>query len=171
MPEHMITTESMRAARIRVRVVPVVVTMIASLVSLLPLIATTPLIPPAGFMMLLAWRLLRPEIWPVWIGIPLGLFDDLISGQPIGTAVSLWTLTLLILDLIDSYIIWRDYWIDWLFAAATSTLYIFAGYWFSGLKGTPMNAVTLIPQILVSILAFPAFIRICVRLDRWRLPL
>lgn len=171
MPEHTITTESMRAARIRVRVVPVIATIFASFASLLPVISTAPLMPPAGFLMLLAWRLLRPEMWPVWIGIPLGLVDDILSGQPLGTAVSLWTLTLLILDLIDSYMIWRDYWIDWIFAAATIVLYILAGYWFSGLKGSPMHVSTLIPQILLSILVFPAFVRVCVRLDRWRLPL
>lgn len=169
--QHIITTESMRAARVRVRVVPVVATMLASLATLLPMIATAPLMPPAGFVMLLAWRLLRPELWPVWIGIPLGLFDDIFSGQPIGTAMSLWTLTLLIFDLIDSYVIWRDYWIDWLFAAIGLALYILAGYWFSGLRGSPMELNVLLPQILLSILIFPLFVRICVRLDRWRLPL
>lgn len=166
-----ITTESMRAARIRVRVVPVLATMLASLATLLPMIATAPLMPPAGFIMLLAWRLLRPELWPVWIGIPLGLFDDIFSGQPIGTAMSLWTLTLLIFDLIDSYVIWRDYWIDWLLAGAGIAFYIVAAYWFAGQRGSPMVLQVLIPQILLSILVFPLFVRICVRLDRWRLPL
>jgi rod shape-determining protein MreD len=166
-----ITTESMRAARVRVRVVPVLATMLASLATILPMIATAPLMPPAGFVMLLAWRLLRPELWPVWIGIPLGLFDDIFSGQPIGTAMSLWTLTLLIFDLIDSYVIWRDYWIDWLLAAIAIALYILVGYWFSGMRGSPMELNVLLPQILISILVFPLFVRICVRLDRWRLPL
>lgn len=172
MPEQQtITTESMRAARVRVRVVPVLATMLASLATILPMIATAPLMPPAGFVMLLAWRLLRPELWPVWIGIPLGLFDDIFSGQPIGTAMSLWTIALLIFDLIDSYVIWRDYWIDWLLAAIALTLYVIAGYWFSGQRGSPMELGVLIPQILLSILIFPLFVRICVRLDRWRLPL
>jgi len=166
-----ITTESMRAARIRVRVVPVVATIVASLLSLLPMVSTAPLLPPTGFVMLLAWRLLRPELWPVWIGIPLGLVDDLLSGQPLGTAISLWTLTLLVLDLIDSYMIWRDYWIDWAVAAIATILYILAGYWFSGLRASPMAIESLIPQMLLSILVFPMFVRVCVRLDHWRLPL
>ncbi len=169
--QHIITTESMRAARVRVRVVPVLATMLASLATLLPIVATAPLMPPAGFVMLLAWRMLRPELWPVWIGIPLGLFDDLFSGQPLGTAMSLWTITLLIFDLIDSYVIWRDYWIDWLLAAISIALYVLAGYWFSGLRGSPMTIDVLVPQILLSLLVFPLFVRICVRLDRWKLPL
>lgn len=166
-----ITTESMRVARIRVRVVPVIATIVASLLALLPMVSTAPLMPPMGFVMLLAWRLLRPELWPVWIGIPLGLVDDLISGQPLGTGMCLWTLTLLALDLIDSYMIWRDYWIDWTMATVAVILYILAGYWFSGLRGSAMLAESLIPQMLLSILVFPMFIRICARLDRLRLPL
>ena len=171
MAESTITTESMRAARIRIRVVPVVATMVASTASLLPLVATPPLMPPMGFLMLLAWRLLRPELWPVWIGLPLGFVDDLLSGQPLGTAMSLWTLTLLVLDLMDSYMIWRDHWIDWLVAAIAIIIYILAGYWFSGFRGSAMDIAALIPQMLLAILIFPAFVRICVRLDRWRLPL
>jgi rod shape-determining protein MreD len=171
MAENTITTESMKAARVRVRVVPVVATIFASLVSLLPLVATTPLLPPMGFLMLLAWRLLRPELWPVWIGLPLGLVDDLLSGQPLGTAMSLWTLTLLLLDLMDSYMIWRDHWIDWFVAAIVAILYIIIAYWFSGLRSSPMTVAELIPQMLLSILIFPALVRICARLDRWRLPL
>jgi len=171
MNERTITTESMRAARVRVRMVPMIATVLASCLGLLPMVTTAPLMPPTGFVMLLAWRLLRPELWPVWIGLPLGLVDDLISGQPLGTAMGLWTLTLLVLDLIDSYMIWRDYWIDWAVAALAVILYILAGYWFSGLRGSPMALTSLLPQILLSILIFPAFVRICVRLDRWRLPL
>jgi len=171
MAERTITTESLRVTRVRVRVVPVLSTMIASLAALAPLVSTAPLMPPLGFLMLLAWRLLRPELWPVWIGLPLGLFDDLVSGQPLGTAISLWTLTLLVLDLMDSYFIWRDFWIDWLVGAIFAIIYMLAGYWFSGLRSSPMAIETLLPQIALSILCFPGLVRICVRLDRWRLPL
>lgn len=171
MAEATITTESMRAARIRVRVVPVISTMLGSLTALLPLIVTFPAAPPLGFLMLLAWRLLRPELWPVWIGLPLGLVDDLFSGQPLGTAAGLWTLTLLLLDLLDSYVIWRDYWIDWLVAAIVMTIYMIAGYWFDGLRLSDVPLAVLWPQIVISIVCFPALVRLCVRLDRWRLPL
>src|SRR6185369_7191375 len=163
MAERTITTESLRVARVRVRVVPVLSTMIASLAALAPLVSTAPLMPPLGFLMLLAWRLLRPELWPVWIGLPLGLFDDLVSGQPLGTAISLWTLTLLVLDLMDSYFIWRDFWIDWLVGAIFAIIYMLAGYWFSGLRSSPMAIETLLPQIALSILCFPGLVRICVR--------
>jgi rod shape-determining protein MreD len=171
MADTQITTESLRAARVRVRVVPVISTMLASLMGLLPLVTTWPLLPPTGLLMLLAWRLLRPELWPVWIGLPLGFFDDLISGQPLGTATAMWTIMLLILDLMDSYVIWRDYWIDWLIAAIAIMLYIVVGYWFSGLRTSEVSLAVTAPQMILSILSFPIFVRICARLDRWRLPL
>jgi hypothetical protein len=51
----------------------------------LPIIAPAPVPPPLGFLLLLAWRLLRPGLLPPWAGLPLGLFDDLYSGQPTGS--------------------------------------------------------------------------------------
>lgn len=61
-----------------------------SLVTLLPVVATVPFLPPFGLLMFLGWRLLRPGALPVWAAAPLGLFDDLVSGQPLGSAVLLW---------------------------------------------------------------------------------
>ena len=33
--------------------------------------------PPFGLLVLLAWRLLRPELWRAWVGLPLGLPAEL----------------------------------------------------------------------------------------------
>src|SRR3546814_1079935 len=75
------------------RIVPIASVMFASALPLmLPLIANSPVLPPLGLLFFLCWQLLRAEMWPVWIGLPLGLWDDLFSGAPIGTAVALWTL-------------------------------------------------------------------------------
>jgi len=74
------------------RTVPVATVLIASALPLmLPLVASSPVLPPLGLLFFLCWQLLRTEMWPVWIGLPLGLWDDLFSGAPIGTAVFLWT--------------------------------------------------------------------------------
>jgi rod shape-determining protein MreD len=162
--------EDIRILLIRARTVPVLTTMAGSLAALLPAVISWPAMPPIGLLMLLSWRLLRPEIWPAWIGLPLGLFDDIFSGQPFGSAMSLWTLLLLVLDLIDSQLIWRDYWIDWLIAAAAILLCIAGGYWFSGLDPANVSLAVMGPQTILSILCFPVMVRLCVRLDRWRLP-
>ena len=59
------------------RSVPWLSIMLASLLPAWLLIASAPVMPPIAFLMLLAWRQLRPGLLPVWAGLPLGLFDDL----------------------------------------------------------------------------------------------
>src|SRR3546814_17413796 len=56
-------------------------------------------------------------MWPVWIGLPLGLWDDLFSGAPIGTAVGLWTLASIAIAYSSQRIYWRGFFHDWAIAA------------------------------------------------------
>ena len=61
---------------------------LASLLTLVPVVATVPFLPPFGLMMLLGWRLVRGDAMKVWMPVPLGFFDDMLSGQPLGSAMS-----------------------------------------------------------------------------------
>ena len=67
--------------------VPWLSILLFSLTPMLPVIAPAPVMPPLGYMMMLAWRLMRPGLLPLWAGLPLGAFDDLFTGQPIGSGV------------------------------------------------------------------------------------
>jgi hypothetical protein len=50
--------------------------------------------------------------------LPLGLFNDLVSGHPIGQSMALWTATFLLpRPRRQPRRYWRDYWMDWLFAS------------------------------------------------------
>jgi hypothetical protein len=49
--------------------------------------------------------------------LPLGFLSDLVNGHPIGQSMALWTLTFLILDIIESRAVFKDYWLDWLLAS------------------------------------------------------
>ena len=64
---------------------PIASVLLGSLVTIVPMIASHPVLPPFGLMMLLGWRLLRPELFKIWAAAPFGLFDDLVSGQPLGS--------------------------------------------------------------------------------------
>ena len=77
---------------------------------------TSPLLPDFGFLMLITWRLLRPEIWTPRMALGLGLFADLVAGHPLGQSMLLWTTAFLVFDLIDARLGFRDYWMDWLIA-------------------------------------------------------
>lgn len=150
------------------QLIPVASVMLASLAPLLPDVATTPLLPPFGFMVLLAWRLLRDDLWPVWVALPLGLFDDIFSGQPLGSAMAIWTIAFLIIDLINSQLVWRDHWQDWGIAALAIASELLLSLGIARLTGGAMPIVLLVPQIVVSALLFPIVARGCALLDRLR---
>ena len=59
----------------RRRWVPFLSTGAAILLSLFPLVMYSPLLPDFGFLVILAWRLLRPEIWPAQFALGFGLAD------------------------------------------------------------------------------------------------
>ena len=147
------------------QLIPVVSVMLASLAPLLPMIASTPIVPPFGFMMLIGWRLLRNDLWPVWTALPLGLFDDLFGGAPIGSAMALWTITLLAIDAVDRRWVWRDHLQDWGIAVSAIAIYLLCAMVLSA-GHAPLWV--LLPQLSLSALLFPWMMRIVAMLDRWR---
>ncbi|MCF8708304.1 rod shape-determining protein MreD [Rhizorhapis sp. SPR117] len=157
-------------SRLRTQGTPVVTVMLGSATTILPLIAVTPTMPPFGLLILLAWRLLRPELWPVWIAVPLGLFDDIMSGQPLGSAMFLWTVTLVGIEMLSNKLLWRDYWQDWLIAAVSISFCLLGGFYFARLLTGGGSILVVLPQIALSILLFPTAVRLCALIDRWRLP-
>lgn len=140
--------------------------MLGSLSPTWPVIASAPMLPPLGLMVLLAWRQLRPGLLPVWVGLPLGLFDDLYSGQPLGSAILLWSIALIVLELIELRIPWRNFLVDWLVGSALIAVYLMAAM---GLSGSPASPHVFLPQLAISIAAFPLVGRLVALLDRLRL--
>lgn len=150
------------------RAVPPLSVMAGSLVTLFPVIATFPLMPPFGLLVLLGWRLVRPEALRIWAPLPLGLFDDLVSGQPVGSAIVLWTLCFLVIDLVDRRLMFRDFWQDWLTAAGATGFCLIAGRAFASPLSAHVDTVLLM-QILVSALLYPLVARLVSWLDAKRL--
>lgn len=151
------------------RYVPVLTTLLAILLGLFPLVVTTPLIPDIGFMVLLTWRLLRPEIWMPAAALGFGLMDDLVSGHPIGQSMALWTIIFLAFDIIEHRMNYKDFWIDW-FYAALAIVFHAAGAWYIGvLMDSHASFTQLLPQIGFTILAYPVMARLVLGVDRWRL--
>jgi len=143
--------------------------MLGSLTPWLPVIAPAPILPPFAYVLLLAWRLLRPGLLPLWAGLPLGLFDDLYSGQPLGSGVLLFSVTLIVIELIELRFPWRNFWLDWLTASAMLIAYIALAALLSGAALTFVQLTVIVPQLLLSIVLFPIIARIVALLDRLRL--
>ena len=149
--------------------IPAASVLLASLLSALPIVSTSGWYPNFGFLVLLGWRLLRSDPWPAWWAAPLGLANDLLTGQPVGFSIALWSATMLALDLIDRRTMWRDYWIEWILAA----LFLFMHDWFewelASIMGAHVPFTAVLPSILVAVLMFPLAAWLVSRLDRWRL--
>jgi rod shape-determining protein MreD len=150
-------------------VLPWLTIMLGSLLPVFFIAAALPLVPPTGFLMLLAWRLVRPGLLPVWAGFPLGLCDDLFSGQPLGSAMVLWSVTMIAIELLDRRIPWRTFMQDWVAAVLAMLAYLLASFILSGASPTGAALIALGPQAILSIALFPAAARLTSALDRLRL--
>ena len=149
------------------RALPWLTVMGGSLVTIIPVVATLPLLPPFGLLMLLSWRLLAPLALRRWAPALLGLFDDCLSGQPLGSAMLLWTLTFFLVDLFDQRTIFRAFAQDWLIAAVSIAFCLIAGRFLATPLGAQVDSV-LVVQIIVSILLFPLAARAVAWVDRRR---
>lgn len=164
-----LTQSDLRRDQARKRFLPIVSIMAASTLSILPIIAQSPILPDFGFLVFLAWRLLRPTMWQPTTALAFGFFNDLVSGHPLGQSMALWTGIVLLLDLIDTRNLFRDYWMDWLFAAMVIILYITGGWYIARLMGSSAGLEIMVPQMVFGILAWPLVSRLVIAIDRWRL--
>lgn len=155
--------------RARVYVLPAATVLLGSLLTAWPAIVSTPVLPPLGLMMLLGWRLLRSDVWPVWAGLPLGLIDDLYSGHPVGTAMFSWTTILIILSLLDFRVVWRNWWLEWLIGSLALSGALIVGGLLARAGSLPALLPMIAPQWLLSIALLPLFMQLAALLDRWRL--
>ncbi len=154
---------------IRMRTGPIASVLLGSLITTLPFFTNQPILPPFGFMIFIAWRFMRPGMWPMWIGLPFGLFDDIFSGAPFGSAALTWSIAMLIAEFIDNRIIWRDYLLDWIIASLFIITYVIIGIGILGFNQPIPNLIIILPQILFAILLYPMIVRFCAKIDRWRL--
>ncbi len=151
----------------RARALPWATVMAGSLVTIVPIVATVPILPPFGLLMLLAWRLLARFALRPWAAAPLGFVDDLVSGQPLGSAVLLWSLCFIGIDLVERRLVFRGFRQDWLIASGAILFCLTLGR----MLAVPMAAqvdTALLVQAAATICLFPAAARLVAWIDRKR---
>jgi rod shape-determining protein MreD len=156
-------------SRLFARAVPWLSIALASLLATLVWVASAPIVPPLGLLALIAWRMLRPGLLPLWAGLPLGFVDDLYSGQPFGSAVLLWSCTMLVIERIELRMRWQSFVVDWAIAATLIAAVLLLGAGIANLDGASTPVILVAPQIVLSWLAYPLVARLVARLDRLRL--
>lgn len=148
---------------------PLATILLSSLTPFLPVISSAPILPPVGFLFLVAWRLVAPGLLPIWAGAPLGAFDDLFSGQPFGSAILLWSLAMIAIEVVETRFPWRGFWQDWLTAGFIITAYLIAASLLAGIDLGIVQLRLIAPQLLLSVLLFPIVARAVAGFDRLRL--
>ncbi len=149
--------------------VPAASVIAGTLLASLPIVVENGWFPDFGFLMLIAWRLRRSDVWPSWWAAPLGLLNDLVAGDPVGLSVTIWTASMLALDLLDRRTQWRDYWIEWALASLL-ILFVESAQWqVAAWMGARVSYMSMLPPIFISTAAFPILAWIVGRLDSWRL--
>jgi rod shape-determining protein MreD len=83
--------------------------------------------------------------------------------------MALWCLSMFLLELADRRTMFRDYWIEWVLAAALIVLHQLFLYKVADWAGARVPLIQLVPGTLISILVFPFFAFLAGRIDRWRL--
>lgn len=168
--------ERFRQGRINREVSPVLANgvpwlsiMLMSMVSFSPIIASATVLPPLSFMMLIGWRTLRPGMLSVWAGAPLGAFDDLFSGQPFGSAILLWSLAMLAMEILDSRFRYRSFMQDWLVAGGLFVAYILMSALIVNAAGGSAPLYAVVPQMVVTVLIYPALTGLVALFDKIRL--
>ena len=151
----------------RARALPWATVIGASALTAVPVVATLPLTPPLGLLMLLTWRLLARFALRRWAAAPLGFFDDLVSGQPLGSAVLLWSLAFVAIDMIEQRLVYRDFWQDWLIASGGIACCVIGGRFLGVRVGTHVDTV-LLAQIVITMMLFPLAARIVATIERRR---
>ncbi len=154
---------------LRTYLVPYLSIMLGSIVPVFVVVGTMPLVPPLGFMMLLAWRIMRPGLLPIWIGLPLGAFDDLFSGQPFGSAILLWSLTMLAIEQLEQRFPWRNFGHDWFTASLVMAIYILLAMIVAGNIPNYHQLLVIAPQAALAVLMYPFIVITVSWLDRFRL--
>lgn len=158
-----------RGARPFARFYPAASVVAASALALLPIVTSIGWVPDFGFLLLIAWRLLRGDAIPSWWAAPLGFINDLLTGAPIGLSMTIWTAAMLALDLLDRRTMWRDYWIEWALAAVLLLGDGAARWRIDAATGAALPFAGLLPPLLISVLVFPLAAWTASALDRWRL--
>lgn len=149
--------------------VPWLTVALASMLPAFPLIASAPLLPPFGYLMLIGWRQMRPGLLPIWAGLPLGAIDDVFSGQPFGSAILLWSLTMIALDVLEARFPWRNFLQEWVVAVALIAAYILLCLGFVNVAGGSVMPQVMLLQLLLSTMIYPLVGRTVAACDRFRL--
>lgn len=131
-----------------------------------PLPISLPLMPPLGLLGVFVWTTFQPGLMPPWLAFLLGLVADLLLAQPFGVNATLFAA-------VAGFVRWFELryghhaiGFDWAMAAAIVAAHALLTTQLMALASHPVPLAPLVWQWLTALLAYPAVVAFCGRLQR-----
>ncbi len=127
-----------------------------------------PLAPVVALIALFYWAVYVPEVCPTWVAFLTGLFQDVVSGGPLG----LWALVYVIVyrAVLQNRLLFigraaYSGWAGFAMAAILTTALAWAvgSLYF----GQPLSPTPILGQMMVTVLCYPIFAKVMLRLGRF----
>ncbi len=148
------------------RTVPFLFVLTAGVAMTIPLTETLPLVPHFAFLAVYVWVQFQPSLLPAWLGFPLGLAVDLLTGMPLGVNAALLPALALILRHIPPNMRPRHYLFDWLLVLPFAMLYLVLAMHLAGFAGVVTPFGPLVLQAALTAIAYPVIAWACARVQR-----
>ncbi|HZH28182.1 MAG TPA: rod shape-determining protein MreD [Azospirillaceae bacterium] len=123
--------------------------------------------PHVGLAAVYYWAINRPDLLPPWMAFAFGLFQDLLSGTPLGQSAMAYSLTYWGVDAQRRHLSKGNFLVDWL-GFALAALVTGAVAWLAACATalTPVHPAPALFQALLSCALFPAVAWLCLKMHR-----
>jgi rod shape-determining protein MreD len=154
------------ASEIVRRMVPAGTVLISTLAMALPFPLAWGVMPNLALLFVIIWASLQPRLMPAWAAFGLGLFADLLFGNPIGVWALIFPVAMVAVRLGEERVEGHSLGVDWAFVS----LLLLAGHllcWqLMEFTGREAALLPLLTQAGVTILAYPVAAVLAGRIQR-----
>jgi len=148
------------------RLVPFLFVLFAAFLMTIPLFVELPILPHFALLAVYVWVVFQPWMMPAWLGLPIGMITDILTGMPLGANATLMPIMILLLNSTHNRLGPRSYSLDWLILLPVSFLYILLLAKLLDFTGTTVSLPVLLVQVVSTTLTYPAMAWACVRVQR-----
>ena len=111
------------------------------------------------------WATFQPGLMPPWVAFLLGLVADLLLALPLGINATLLPATALFVRIFEARYGHHKYGFDWAVAAAVILVFEGLTWQLLAFTGTRGPFLPLLAQALTTVLAYPAVVLLCARIQ------
>ncbi len=148
------------------RSLPALSTLLLTVLMTLPVFASFPLLPHLALLGVFIWATFQPGLMPPWVAFTLGLAADLLLGLPLGLNATLLPLVTIFVRTFEARYGHHSYGFDWLVASIVVIVFELLQWQLLAFAGTHGPFAPLLIQAATTVLAYPAVIQFCARIQR-----